>query len=391
MKILDKIEKFGGQYVPQILVPALQELNKNFTQCLKDDEFQKELLMLLQEFAGRPTPLFYCSNLSSKTGINIYLKREDLVHGGAHKTNQVIAQALLAKRMGKAKVIAETGAGQHGVATAMASALLNLECTIFMGSKDCCRQKANVTRMKLLGAKVVSVDNGEGTLKEACSEALREWSNNYEDTHYILGTVAGPAPYPEMVRTFQEVIGKEAKQQFLKKTEKLPDYIVAAIGGGSNALGIFTDFLEDESVKLIGIEPYGKGIATEQHGAVLYKGSVGILHGAKTYVLQDDEGQIRDSYSISAGLDYPGVGPEHSYLKDIGRVQYDGVTDDEAVSAFQSLCRHEGIIPALESSHALAYVLKNPNSLFTGKDVLINLSGRGDKDIDLIREYLENE
>lgn len=391
MKILDKVERFGGQYVPQILVPALKELNKNFNECLRDDEFQKELFMLLEEFAGRPTPLFYCSNLSVKTGINIYLKREDLVHGGAHKTNQVIAQALLAKRMGKSKVIAETGAGQHGVATAMASALLNLECTIFMGSKDCSRQKTNVTRMKLLGAQVVSVDNGEGTLKEACSEALREWSNNYANTHYILGTVAGPAPYPEMVRTFQEIIGKEAKQQFLKKTEKLPDFVVAAVGGGSNAMGIFTDFLENESVKLIGIEPYGKGIDTEKHGAVLHKGSIGILHGAKTYVLQDEEGQIRDSYSISAGLDYPGVGPEHSYLKDIGRVHYDGVTDDEAVSAFQSLCRHEGIIPALESSHALAYVLKNPNSLFTGKDVLINLSGRGDKDIDVIREYLENE
>lgn len=391
MTILEEIHGFGGQYVPQILVPALNELNENFNQCLTDEEFQSELLILLQEFAGRPTPLFYCSNLSIKTGINIYLKREDLLHGGAHKTNQVIAQALLAKKMGKKKVIAETGAGQHGVATAMASALLNLECTIFMGSKDCARQKANVTRMELLGAKVVSVDNGEGTLKEACSEALREWSNNYENTHYILGTVAGPAPYPKMVRTFQEVIGKEAKQQFLQKNKKLPDYVIAAVGGGSNAMGIFSDFLEDTSVQLIGVEPYGKGINTKEHGAVLHQGSIGILHGARTYVLQDDEGQIKDSYSISAGLDYPGVGPEHAYLKEIGRVLYEGVTDDEAVSAFENLCKHEGIIPALESSHALAYVLKNPNSLFTGKDVLINLSGRGDKDIDLIREYLKNE
>lgn len=391
MKILDEAKGFGGQYVPQILVPALEELSKNFIQCLKDDDFQKQLLSLLQDFAGRPTPLFYCSNLSKKTGINIYLKREDLVHGGAHKTNQVIAQALLAKRMGKTKVIAETGAGQHGVATAMASASLNLKCTIFMGSKDCSRQKANVTRMELLGATVISVDNGEGTLKEACSEALREWSNNYDDTHYILGTVAGPAPYPEMVRTFQEIIGKETKEQFFNKTQKLPDYVVAAIGGGSNALGIFSNFIEDKSVKLIGVEPYGKGLSTEQHGAVLKKGSIGILHGARTYVLQDSEGQIKDSYSISAGLDYPGVGPEHSYLKDIGRVQYDGVTDDEAIFAFQELCKNEGIIPALESSHALAYVLKNPNSIFTDKNVIVNLSGRGDKDIDLVREYLKNE
>lgn len=382
---------YGGVFVPEILTPALLQLKEEFLNCKSDPVFQNELNILLKTFAGRPTPLFFCKNLSNETGINIYLKREDLLHGGAHKTNQVVAQALLAKRMGKTNVIAETGAGQHGVATAMACALLNLKCTVYMGSKDCSRQEMNVLRMKLLGAKVVPVTNGEGTLKEACSEALRDWSKSYVDTHYILGTVAGPDPFPEMVKTFQSVIGKEVKEQFLESTGKLPDFVVACVGGGSNALGIFDEFLEDEKVSLIGVEPYGKGESTDQHGAVLKHGRAGILHGSKTLVLQDYEGQIKDSYSISAGLDYPGVGPEHAFLRDTKRVQYDGVLDDEALDSFQKLCKSEGIIPALESAHALAYVLKNPNKIFSNKNVIVNLSGRGDKDLHLVNEYIKDK
>lgn len=373
--------KYGGQFVPQILMPVLNELEVVFEEALNDQGFMKEFHDLLTEFAGRPTPLTLCKNLSREYGANILLKREDLLHGGAHKTNQVLGQALLAKRMGKTSVIAETGAGQHGVATAMACALLGLKCRVYMGAKDCERQQPNVMRMKLLGAEVISVEVGAKTLKEACNEALRDWSASYKNTHYLLGTAAGPHPYPRIVKEFHRVISREAKQQSLEKLGVLPDVVIACVGGGSNAIGVFADFIEESGVDLIGVEAGGKGIESGHHGATLSAGSLGILHGTKTFIMQDENAQIQESFSISAGLDYPAVGPEHAYLKSTGRARYVHINDDEALEAFQLLCRMEGIIPALESSHALAYALRVAKDEYRGKNILVNLSGRGDKDL----------
>ncbi len=379
---------FGGQYVPEILLPALDQLSAAFDSARCDTAFNDELSQLLDTYAGRPTPLYQCRNFLADTPMKVFLKREDLLHGGAHKTNQVLAQALLTKRMGKKRVIAETGAGQHGVATALACALLGLECVIYMGAKDCARQQANVFRMQLMGAKVVAVEAGSGTLKDAVNEALRDWSATFVDTHYVLGTAAGPHPFPTMVREFQRVIGKEARAQIQQQLGQLPDAVIACVGGGSNAIGIFADFIADKTVQLIGVEAGGSGVATGKHGATLSAGSRGILHGAYTYIMQDKNGQIEESHSISAGLDYPGVGPEHAYLKDSGRAQYVSVTDREALDAFQRLAKCEGIIPALESSHALAYAMQLAQTLDTPMNVIVNLSGRGDKDINHVRDHL---
>ncbi len=373
--------EFGGMYSPEILVPPLRQLTEAFEQSKNDEAFNLELTQLLNEFAGRPTPLFKCRNLASHTNSEIYLKREDLLHGGAHKTNQVLAQALLAKRMGKHRIIAETGAGQHGVATALVCSLLNLEAIIYMGAEDISRQAPNVYRMKLMGAKVIPVTAGSGTLKDAINEAFRDWVGSYDSTHYLLGTAAGPHPYPTMVREFQKIIGEEAKQQILKQTGSLPDVVIACVGGGSNAIGIFNDFIDDSSVKLIGVEPAGKGINTEQHGMTLAKGQQAIVHGSHTLCLQDQHGQIKQSYSISAGLDYPAIGPEHVYLKKIGRAQYHSANDKQALTAFKLLANKEGIIPALESAHALAYAIQRAENSDKAEILLVNLSGRGDKDL----------
>lgn len=376
--------EFGGMYVPQILMPALLELEEKFVSAQKDDNFKKQFHSLLKNYAGRPTPLTLCNNLTKGTNTRIYLKREDLLHGGAHKTNQVLGQAMLAVRMKKKEIIAETGAGQHGVASAIACALFNLKCRIYMGEKDITRQNTNVFRMKLMGAEVISVKNGSRTLKDACSEALRDWSSSYQTSHYMIGTAAGPHPYPTIVREFQRMIGEEARKQILEKENKLPDSIIACVGGGSNAIGIFSDFIHDK-VNLIGVEPAGYGIHTGKHGAPLKNGRTGIFFGMKSYLMQDTEGQIQESWSISAGLDFPSVGPEHAWLNSIHRAQYVSITDKEAINAFEILCHKEGIIPALESSHALAYALKLMNMYPKKKQILIvNLSGRGDKDISTI-------
>ena len=368
---------FGGAYVPEILMPALDQLEAAFLAAQEDQAFQAELAALLANYAGRPTPLTLCRNLGAGKAA-IYLKREDLLHGGAHKTNQVLAQAMLAKRMGKVRLIAETGAGQHGVATAMAGALFGLETRIYMGAKDVARQQLNVFRMRLLGAEVVPVESGGRTLKDAINEALRDWAASFATTHYLLGTAAGPHPFPTMVREYQRVIGREARAQLLAEAGRLPDAVVACVGGGSNAIGIFADFIEDEGVRLIGVEAAGKGLDGAEHGATLLRGRRGVLHGAETYVLQDEDGQVADSWSVSAGLDYPAVGPEHAYLKESGRAEYVGATDDEALAAFALLARSEGIVCAFESAHALAHALK-----LTGeaKLILVNISGRGDKDM----------
>jgi len=375
---------FGGRYVPEILVSALQELEKNYFKYKKDKEFKKELSFYLKNYAGRPTPLYYAERLSHKLGrARIYLKREDLCHLGAHKINNTIGQALLARKMGKRFIIAETGAGQHGVATAAAAALFNMGCKVFMGSKDIKRQSSNVYRMKLMGAEVVEVTSGSKTLKDAVNEALRYWVSRVDDTYYLLGSVVGPHPYPTMVRDFQVIIGKETKKQIINAEGRLPDYIVACVGGGSNSIGIFYPFLDDaDSVKLIGVEAGGKGIKSGKHGATLGYGDKGVFHGAFSYVLQDDYGQIEEAYSVSAGLDYPGVGPEHAYLKEKGIVKYEYILDSEALEAFRLLSVCEGIIPAYESSHALAYVAKLAPSLDKDKVIIVNLSGRGDKDIE---------
>lgn len=382
MKLDGRFGEYGGAYVPEILLPALEELEAAFLEAQQDPGFQLELTGLLSTYAGRPTPLTRCRNLGAGRA-TIYLKREDLLHGGAHKTNQVLAQALLAKRLGKQRLIAETGAGQHGVATAMAGALLGLSTRIYMGADDVERQRLNVFRMKLMGAEVVSVESGGRTLKDAVNEALRDWTGSFANTHYLLGTVAGPHPFPLMVREFQRVIGKEARQQIIELEGRLPDAVVACVGGGSNAIGIFTDFIRDEEVLLIGVEAAGKGIESRDHGATLQRGRRGILHGSETLVLQDDDGQVDDTWSISAGLDYPAVGPEHAHLQSIGRAQYVGATDAEALSAFVDLARCEGIIPAFESAHAVAHALKLAEQ--DGDDrpllLLVSLSGRGDKDI----------
>ncbi len=373
--------EFGGMYVGELLVPALEQLEQAFIEAQTDEAFITEFNNLLTKYAGRPTPLTCCRNIVKNPLAKIYLKREDLLHGGAHKTNQVLGQALLAKRMGKTEIIAETGAGQHGVATAIACSLLGLKCKVYMGAVDCQRQQPNVFRMKLMGAEVIPVTAGSGTLKDAVNEALRDWSANYENAHYLLGTAAGPHPFPTIVREYQKMIGEEAKQQFFEEEGRLPDYVIAAVGGGSNAIGIFNDFIQHEEVKLIGVEAGGKGIETDQHGATLVAGSKGMLHGNYTYIMQDKYGQIEESYSISAGLDYPAVGPQHAYLKETGRAQYVAINDDEALDAFQTLAKSEGIIPALESSHALAQALKMAETVTTETIYLVNLSGRGDKDL----------
>ena len=377
---------FGGRYVPETLMPALLELNEEYKRIRFDKDFWAEVDYYLKDYVGRPSPLYYAHNISEELGAKIYLKREDLNHTGAHKVNNVIAQGLMAKRLGKKKVIAETGAGQHGVATATISALLGLECEIFMGAKDVKRQELNVFRMKLLGAKVHAVESGSKTLKDAMNDAIRHWVTNARDTFYIIGTVAGPHPYPMMVRDFQAIIGKEAREQILEKENRLPDHVIACIGGGSNAIGAFQHFLEDEEVECIGIEAGGHGVGTDKHGCSLLMGRPGVLHGQMSYLLQDADGQIIEAHSISAGLDYPGIGPEHAFHKDQGNVTYDNITDEEALDAFVWLSQKEGIIPALESAHAIAYLKKMKD--IDGKLIIVNLSGRGDKDMIQAKELL---
>lgn len=380
---------FGGRYVPETLMQAILELEEEYKKAQADESFQKELKALLKDYVGRETPLYFAENLTNYAGgAKVYLKREDLNHTGAHKINNSLGQALLALRMGKRKIVAETGAGQHGVATATACALLNLECIIFMGEEDIRRQQLNVFRMELLGAKVVGVQSGSATLKDAVNEALRYWVTNVEDTHYILGSVMGPHPFPMIVRDFQSVIGNETKKQYLEKEGKLPDAVVACIGGGSNSMGMFYPFIKDDTVRMVGVEAAGLGTDTDKHAASLTKGTPGVLHGALMYLLQDEHGQIREAHSISAGLDYPGVGPEHSYLKDSGRAEYESITDDEALDALKLLCKLEGIIPALESSHAVAYALKLAPQMKKDEGLVICLSGRGDKDVETVRARL---
>lgn len=375
--------EFGGQYVPQELKEKLNEIEREFTKAKNDEKFVKEYLYYLKQYVGRPTPLYYAENLSKYAGgAKIYLKREDLNHTGAHKINNSLGQALLAKRMNKTHIIAETGAGQHGVATATVCSLFNIKCTIFMGKEDIKRQQVNVEKMKLLGAEVYEVTKGEGTLKEAVDVAF-EYLLKHQDVFYLIGSAVGPSPYPEMVKYFQKIIGEEAKKQILEQEGKLPKAIVACIGGGSNSIGLFTDFIKEE-VQIFGIEGAGKGIETGKHASAIYNNKIGILHGMKTYIMQDDKGNIEEAYSISAGLDYPGIGPEHAYLKSIGRVKYDSITDKEAVEAFKLLCRLEGIIPALESSHAIAYAIKIAKNYKNNDSIIVNLSGRGDKDIEIL-------
>jgi tryptophan synthase beta chain len=387
VRLSGRFGAFGGAYVPEILVPAIEQLEAAFLDSNEDPDFRAELDGLLATYAGRPTPLTLCRNLGGARA-RIYLKREDLLHGGAHKTNQVLGQALLARRMGKRRLIAETGAGQHGVATALAGALFGLETRIYMGAVDVERQRANVFRMELMGAEVVPVESGSRTLKDAINEALRDWAASFDHSHYLLGTVAGPHPFPMMVREYQRVIGKEARAQVLAAEARLPDACIAAVGGGSNAIGLFADFIGDEGVKLIGVEAAGRGLDGREHGATLLRGRPGILHGAETYVLQDEDGQIDESWSVSAGLDYPAVGPEHAFLKDSGRADYVGVTDDEALAAFALLARREGIICAFESAHALARALKMADEATDETVLVVNLSGRGDKDMEQARRLL---
>ena len=392
MELPDSMGKYGlygGRFAPEVLMPALAELEKSFQKYSKDTEFQKELAYYLKEFAGRPTPLYYAKNLSEKLGGGkIYLKREDLVHGGAHKLNNTLGQALLAKRMGKTRVIAETGAGQHGVATAIAAATLGLKCEVYMGTEDTVRQKLNVFRMNLMDARVIPVESGSKTLKDATNEAMRDWISNIDDTYYLIGSVMGPHPYPLIVREFQKVIGEEAKRQVLEKEGRLPDAIMACVGGGSNAIGIFHEFLKDKDVDLYGVEAGGKGVETGEHGAALCAGTDGVLHGMYSKLLQDRFGQIKVSYSISAGLDYPGVGPELAYLAGEKRIKPVSITDAEALEAFKILSRTEGIMPALESSHAVAHAIKIAPEMKKDETIIVNLSGRGDKDVFTVAEAL---
>jgi len=385
MRLSGRFGAYGGAYVPEILVPALEQLEAAFLDAQEDPAFHVELEELLTKYAGRPTPLTRCRNLGAGKA-RIYLKREDLLHGGAHKTNQVLAQALLAKRMGKTRLIAETGAGQHGVATALAGALFGLPTRIYMGAHDVARQQLNVFRMRLMGAEVIPVTSGQQGLKDAINEALRDWTASFADTHYLLGTAAGPHPFPTMVRDFQRVIGREARAQILAEEGRLPDAVVACVGGGSNAIGLFADFIPDEGVRLIGVEPAGKGLDSPEHGATLQRGRPGVLHGAETYILQDQDGQISESWSVSAGLDYPAVGPEHAFLKDSGRASYVGATDTEALDAFAQLARSEGIVCAFESAHAVAHALKLAGE---HEVILVGLSGRGDKDMEQARRLLD--
>lgn len=379
----------GGQYIPETLMHAVIELEKAYEYYKNDPQFNKELQELFHEYANRPSLLYYAEKMTKDIGgAKIYLKREDLNHTGSHKINNVLGQVLLAKKMGKKRVLAETGAGQHGVATATAAALMDMECTVYMGREDTERQALNVFRMELLGAKVVAVESGTKTLKDAVNEALRQWTANVNDTYYVLGSVMGPHPYPEMVRDFQSVIGKEVKAQMLEKEGHLPDVVMACVGGGSNAMGLFYDFIPDKEVQLIGVEAAGRGVNTAQTAATIARGSLGIFHGMKSYFLQDEYGQIAPVYSISAGLDYPGIGPEHAALYDSGRAQYVSATDDEAVAAFSYLSRTEGIIPAIESAHAIAYAQKLAPTLPKDKIIVVNVSGRGDKDVAAIARYM---
>jgi tryptophan synthase beta chain len=379
---------YGGRYVPEILIPALQDLEQEFDKAWIDEDFKRELDRLLRELVGRPSPITEARRLSDETGLKIAIKREDLNHTGAHKVNNALGQALLARRMGKKRIIAETGAGQHGVATATVCALFGLQCEVYMGEEDCARQQLNVFRMQLLGAKVHPVSTGTKTLKDALSEAMRDWVTNVGDTHYIIGSAAGPHPYPYMVREFQRVIGDEARQQYVERHGRLPDAVIACVGGGSNAIGFFTAFLGDNGVRLVGVEAGGLGLMTSQHAAPLSAGSPGVLHGSYSYLMQDENGQVLPTHSVSAGLDYPGVGAEHSYLKDLGRVEYLSATDVEALDAFRWLAEREGIIPAFESAHAFA-MLKKRDLFEKGDLVLVNLSGRGDKDMESASKLLK--
>lgn len=385
--------QFGGRYVPETLMPVLVDLEKQYAAARQDSGFQKELDHLLREYAGRPTPLFQARRLSERLGgrARVFLKREDLCHTGSHKINNTLGQVLLAKRMGKPRVIAETGAGQHGVATATAAALLGLECEVFMGAEDVERQKLNVFRMELLGARVNTVTSGSCTLKDATNEAFRDWMARCDDTHYVVGSVVGPHPFPMMVRDFQSVIGREARKQILEQEGRLPDALFACVGGGSNSMGLFHPFIDDQSVQLVGVEAAGYGLETPMHAASICKGTLGVFHGAKTYILQTDDGQITPAHSISAGLDYPGTGPEHSYLAELHRAKYSAVTDAEALDGVKLLCETEGIIPALESAHAVAYAAKAVPSMPEGSVVIVNLSGRGDKDVFSIAHALGKE
>jgi tryptophan synthase beta chain len=379
---------YGGQFVPETLMPVLDELTEAYRKAKDDKEFWRDFETLSRDYSGRPTPLYPARGLSEQSGgAQILLKREDLAHTGAHKINNALGQGLLAKKMGKRRIIAETGAGQHGVATAAVCAMLGLDCIVYMGEEDVRRQSLNVFRMRLMGAEVRPVSSGSRTLKDAINEAIRDWVTN-PDTYYLLGSVVGPAPYPTMVRDFQSVIGRETREQMLVGYERLPDYIVACVGGGSNAIGIFYPFLDDKDVKLVGVEAAGRGIESGQHAAPLMAGTVGVLHGTKSYILQDENGQIRETHSVSAGLDYPGVGPEHSYLKDSRRAQYVAVTDKEALEGFQLLCQTEGIVPALESAHAVYHAAQMAKSLDKEQTIIINLSGRGDKDMDIVAKEL---
>ncbi len=376
---------FGGRYVPETLVPALDQLEQSYRRIVPEPAFQQELADLLRDFVGRSTPLFFARRLSEQLGgARIYLKREDLAHTGAHKINNAVGQALLAERMGKRRIIAETGAGQHGVATAAACALRGLECHVYMGAEDIRRQRANALRMRLLGAELISVDSGTRTLKDAINEAIRDWVTNVETTHYVIGSVVGPAPYPEMVRDFQAVIGREAREQIRAATGRLPDEVHACVGGGSNAIGIFHAFVPDSGVRLVGIEGGGYGPDSRRHAATLSAGSIGVLHGARSYLLQDKDGQVSGTHSVSAGLDYPGVGPEHAYLRDSGRVEYSWAGDEQALEALKLLSRTEGILPALETAHALAYSIERARELPSDQTILVSLSGRGDKDLEIV-------
>lgn len=387
-----RFEQYGGQYIPETLMNAILELENFYEKSMKDKEFQNELKELLEKYAGRPSLLYYAKKMTEDLGgAKVYFKREDLNHTGSHKINNVLGQALLAKKMGKTRIIAETGAGQHGVATATACALMGLECEIFMGEEDTKRQALNVYRMKLLGAKVNAVKSGTGTLKDAVNEAMREWTRRVHDTFYLIGSVMGPHPYPTMVRDFQKVIGKEIKEQILKAENKLPDVVIACVGGGSNAMGAFYEFIPDKDVRLIGCEAAGLGIETGKHAATIAKGTEGVFHGMKSLFCQNEYGQIDKVYSISAGLDYPGIGPEHAMLAKTGRAEYVAITDEEAVNAFEYLSKTEGIIPAIESSHAVAYAMKLAPTLDKDKIIVVNLSGRGDKDVESIARYRGEE
>jgi tryptophan synthase beta chain len=380
---------YGGQFVPETLMPVLDELSKAYKEAKTSKSFWSEFNSLSRDYSGRPTPLYLAERLTEHCGgARIFLKREDLAHTGAHKINNALGQGLLARKMGKRRIIAETGAGQHGVAAAAVCAKLGLECIVYMGEEDMRRQSLNVFRMRLMGAEVKPVSSGSRTLKDAINEAIRDWVTNPRDSYYLLGSVVGPYPYPVMVRDFQSIIGKETREQILAESNRLPDYIIACVGGGSNAIGIFYPFLDDKGVKLIGVEAAGRGLETGEHAAPLMEGTVGVLHGTKSYVLQDAGGQIRETHSVSAGLDYPGVGPEHSYLKDTGRATYAAVTDKEALDGFQLLCKTEGIAPALEPAHAIFYAAKMAGSLKSEQIIIINLSGRGDKDMDIVAQAL---